>query len=314
MLIGIAAVQAEIRSDCYLNQEAFNRRVLRLADTAAQSLPKVPRIIAFPELFAMPLLFWLETQPQAHDSKTMLQAALKIIGSNTRHWTPRGFYHLRTPKVYPTYEAAFKKAAIRTKSYILAGTLLGPLIDWEPSRGYHATGSKAYNWGLFFSPQGTILARPIKERLTSTERMSLLSPGRSGNVRTAALGTIANLICLDAFHESLIEIADALGAWLLIQPSANSRAWSGAWSGDIGQGEGEVWLREGLAKKLVGRENLRYGINPMLNGKFYELEFEGRSSLAQAGGFLALAEKPVGDEILTATVELPGHTPPLAKG
>jgi hypothetical protein len=69
-----------------------------------------------------------------------------------------------------------------------------------------------------------------------------------------------------------------------------------------------------LAKKLVGRENLRYGINPMLNGKLYELEFEGRSSLAQAGGFLALAENPVGDEIITATIETSGHLHPYGKG
>jgi hypothetical protein len=50
----------------------------------------------------------------------------------------------------------------------------------------------------------------------------------------------------------------------VVQPSANNSKWDGPWPSDPGQIEGEVWRREGLAKKLVGRENLRYGINPML--------------------------------------------------
>lgn len=313
MQIGIAAVQAEIRPDCYLSPEAFNRRVLRLADTAAQSLPKVPRIIAFPELFSLPLLFWLETPSAVFQSASLIRAALKIMAQSPRHLSPRGFYHLRIPLVYPVYESAFRNAAISTHSYIFAGTFFGPGLDWEPVQGTHTTGAKVYNWGLFFSPLGTILARPAKARLTASERHSFLSSGEPVHIDTK-LGTIATLICLDAFHESLIERADAAGAWLLIQPSANARAWAGPWSGDPNQLEGEVWLREGLAKKLVGRENLRYGINPMLNGKLYELEFEGRSSLAQAGGFLALAEKPVGDEIITATIETSGHLHPYGKG
>lgn len=312
MLIGIAAIQAELEPEHYLTPQAFGQRVIELTGAAAEALPGVPRVVAFPELFALPLLFWLEASATVLESHSFTRAALKILGLNPRHLSPRGFYHLRTPLIYPLYEAAFRQAAIATQSYIFGGTFFGPALDWEPVQKLHPLGAKAYNWGLFFSPQGAILARPAKARLTATERHSFLSGGEPGYINTK-LGTIATLICLDAFHEALAERADAYGAWLLIQPSANSRKWSGPWSGDPAQLEGEVWLREGLAKKLVGRENLRYGINPMLNGKFYELEFEGRSSLAQTGGFLALAEKPVGDEILAATIELPGHPPPLAK-
>lgn len=286
---------------------------MELTGAAADSLPGVSRVVAFPELFALPLLFWLETPAAALQSPSLTRAALKIMGQSPRYLSPRGFYHLRAPLIYPVYESAFKNAAIATQSYIFAGTLFSPALEWEPVKGSHITGTKVYNWGLFFSPQGTILARPTKTRLTATERHGFLSSGEPAHIKTK-LGIIATLICLDAFHESLVERADASGAWLLIQPSANARAWAGPWSGDPAQLEGEVWLREGLAKKLAGRENLRYGANPMLNGKLYELEFEGRSSLAQPGGFLALAKEAVGDEVLTALIESPGHPPPHSKG
>jgi hypothetical protein len=119
------------------------------------------------------------------------------------------------------------------------------------------------------------------------------------------LGTVANLICLDAFHDDLIEQADAAGAWLVVQPSANAARWNGPWSKDPKEIEGEVWLREGLAKKLQNRENLRYGLNPMLNGAFYDLYFEGRSGIYQPGSPLALAESETGDAVVRVAVEVP---------
>jgi predicted amidohydrolase len=202
--------------------------------------------------------------------------------------------------------SAFARAARETGAYVFAGSLFGPLIDEEPARGLHPAPGPAHNWLAVFSPSGRVLARVPKLRLVADERKALLRPGRFGpHVLTTRIGRLGVLVCLDAFHEALVERVDAAGAWLLVQPSANAAAWFGPWSADGTQVEGEVWLREGLARKLEGRENLRYGLNPMLNGSLYELRFEGRSSVAAAGRYLALADEPTGDAIVRAVVERP---------
>jgi len=296
----------------YLTETAFAARVGNLTVEAIEGLPEgEPRVVAFPEAFALPLLFWLETPASVREAESALGAALETLKLEWRRAlrlgipSPSVFYHLRAERVWPIYQEVFARAAKSTGAYLIAGSLFSPLMDWEPVRELHREGWGVYNLSLVLSPQGTVLGRIPKVNLTASERSGLLSGGRSGQqTLKTQIGTLANLICLDAFHENLIEEADRTGAWLVVQPSANAARWDGPWSGDKSQLEGEVWLREGLAKKLVGRENLRYGLNPMLNGQLYELEFEGRSGIYTAGSTLALADSPVGDAIVRASVEV----------
>jgi predicted amidohydrolase len=310
--VQIIAVQTEIKPEHYLTPQAFAARVDQLCAAATEHLPtNEPRILAFPEAFALPLLFWLETPPEVRGAKTSLEAALTLL---KLHWrealclkipSPSVIYHLRAPVVWPVYQQTFEQAALKHRAYIVAGSLFSPQMDWEPSRQLHREGWRVYNVSLVVSPQGKVLSRVPKINLTAHERGAFLSGGPFGpQVIRTQLGRIANLICLDAFHDNLIEQADGAGAWLVVQPSANAGAWDGPWSGDPGQNEGAVWLREGLAKKLVGRENLHYGLNPMLNGKLYDLEFEGRSAVYKAGEILAIAERPVGDAVVVRSVEI----------
>ncbi len=312
MRVHLIAVQTELQAAPYLKPESFVRYVLELSQAATRGLPQdEPRIVAFPETFALPLLFWMDTSRAVREARTSLQAALQLL---LESWPvalrlgvpgPAVLYHLRAPSVWPVYEHAFREAAKASNAYLVAGSIFSPLMDWEPSQRLHAQGKRVYNLSLVISPQGSVLGRIAKVNLTAHERKAFLSGGQPGRQSLhTRLGVIANLICLDAFHDDLIEQADAAGAWLVVQPSANATRWQGPWSANPKQVEGEVWLREGLAKKLQGRENLRYGLNPMLNGHFYDLHFEGQSGIYQAGGPLALADNAVGDAFVRATVEI----------
>ncbi len=313
MRIHLVAVQTELHPQPYTSTEGFREYVQGLAQTATRGLPQgEPRVIAFPEAFALPLLFYLDTSSAVREGKTSLQAALQLIRENWRAalglgvLSPAAFYHLRASKVWPVYEQAFREAAQAAGAYVVAGSIFCPFMDWEPTQGLHPQGRRVYNLSLVISPQGAVLGRVPKVNLTAHERGAFLSRGQPGRqTLKTRVGPIANLICLDAFHDDLIEQADAAGAWLVVQPSANAARWEGPWSADPAQKEGEVWLREGLAKKLLGRENLRYGLNPMLNGYLYDLYFEGKSGIYQAGGPLALAEGATGDAFVRAVVELP---------
>jgi len=308
------AVQTQLEPFHYRSKPAFQSRVMALMEAATEGLPKgQPRVIAFPEAFALPLVFWLETPEKILQARSTLQAALGLLRQDWWEtlrlgiFSPRVLYHLRAPKVWPVYQETFAEAARATGSYVVAGSLFSPLMDWEPATQLHRESNKVYNLSLVISPQGRVLGRVSKLNLTQSERASFLSQGEiGGQVVHSRIGTLANLICLDAFHDHLIEYADAAGAWLVVQPSANAAKWNGPWSNDPSQLEGQVWLREGLAKKLQGRENLRYGLNPMLNGKFYELEFEGRSGIYTAGKPLVLAKESSGDEIIHLGVDPDG--------
>jgi predicted amidohydrolase len=311
--VHLIAVQSELRLEHYREREAFEARVLELCARAVEGLPEgEPRIIAFPEAFALPLVFWLETPEQVVRSGSALEAGLRLLrlrwreALGTATLSPSALFHLRALEVWPLWERAFARAARQSAAYVIAGSLFSPLVDWEPARGYHRKSRRVYNLSLVFNPQGTLLARVPKINLTMDERRSFLQGGSWGDqVIHTRLGRIANLICLDAFHEHLIERCDAAGAWLVVQPSANAARWEGPWSADPARLEGQVWLREGLARKLEGRENLRYGINPMLNGRLYNFRFEGRSGVYAPGQVLALADLPTGDAIVRSRVEPP---------
>ena len=315
MDVDLVAVQARIEPEAYRSADAFRERTLELARRAVAGLESGrPRVVAFPEAYALPLVFWLGTPEDVVGAPSVARAALKLLGRGLREDprtllrgpTPALLYRTRLPQVWPAYHGAFRQAARETGAYLVAGSLFGPLLDEEPARGLHLQGPTAYNWLAVYSPEGTVLARVPKLRLVPDERKAFLGRGRFGpHIVQTRIGRIGVLICLDAFHEALVERVDAGGAWLLVQPSANAAAWEGPWTADPERVEGEVWLREGLARKLEGRENLRYGLNPMLNGSFYDLRFEGRSSVAAAGRLLALADAPVGDALVRATVERP---------
>lgn len=313
--VHLIAVQTRLEPAHYRSREAFRERILQLAKEAVEDLPPgEPRVVAFPEAIALPLVFWLDTPEETLTHKNAMQAALTMLRSQWQEalslvgqgvFSPSVFFHLRAPAVWPVYQETFVEAAKTAKAYVIAGSLFSPLMDWEPSQKLHREGRGVYNLSLVVSPGGTVLGRVPKVNLTKDEKASFLSAGQLGQqIVHTQIGILSNLICLDAFHDLLIEQADAAGAWLVVQPSANAAKWDGPWGSDPSQIEGEVWLREGLAKKLAGRENLRYGINPMLSGELYELEFEGRSGIYAASKALALAQRPTGDEIVRVKVEV----------
>lgn len=310
MEITLAAVQAEIRPEAYARAEAFTRRVDELVGRAVEGAGAGPRIVALPELFALPLLVWLEAPPEVQAARSLGEAAwawARVLGVGRALLKgPWGVYHLRAGQVWTVWNQAVREAAVRHRAYVFAGTNLLPRLDEEPAKGVYPVSTAVHNYGFWMTPRGRRLGRPEKLRLTPEEARALVRPGIwADQVIHTGLGRIATLVCLDAFHEALLERADAAGAWLLVQPSANARAWTGPWSADPGLVEGEVWLERGLQHLLKNRENLAYGINPMLTGSFYELHFEGRANVAAPDEILALGEAPTGDGLARATVLRP---------
>ena len=273
----LLAVQAEARPEHYRTAEAFRERVFALLEPLSGT--PAPRLAAFPELFGLPLLLHLDggLAPKA----LLLDPLLP--------WR-------RARRAYGVFLEVMAEAARAFGAYLLAGSLLSPPYDAELARGRFSRTPFFQNLALFFNPKGRLLAQVPKMELTPPERW--LRRGRFGPhlVETEA-GKVGILICLDGFYERHLARLDALGAEILLQPSANPAPWERPWPPDPARKEGEVWVASAQAR-LLGREHLRLLLNPMLNGEVAGLGFQGRSGIYAPGEALRLAQAPTGDEAL----------------
>ncbi|TFU16126.1 nitrilase-related carbon-nitrogen hydrolase [Thermus tengchongensis] len=277
----LLAVQAEVRPEFYRTEEAFRERVFALL-RPLEGTPS-PRLAAFPELFGLPLLLHLEGDFHPRE----------LLRSPLAPWR-------RARRAYGVFRKVMAEAARAFGTYLLAGTLLSPPYEEELARGRFARTPFFQNLALFFNPQGRLLAQVPKMELTPPE--SWLRRGIFGpHLVATQAGKVGILICLDGFFERHLARLDALGAEVLLQPSANPAAWDRPWPWDRRRKEGEVWLAS-AQERLKGREHLRLLLNPMLNGRILGLAFEGQSGIYGPGEALLLARAPVGDEALLLTL------------
>lgn len=270
-------VQAEVHPADYRSQAAFRERVFALLGPL-EGTPR-PRLVAFPELFGLPLLLHLEGDLHPRE---LLKNPLSL-------WR-------RTRRAYGVFREVMAEAARAYRTYLLGGSLLSPPYEEELARGRFARIPLFQNLALFFNEEGRLLAQVPKMELTPPERW--LKRGTFGpHLVVTQAGRVGVLICLDGFFESHLARLDALGAEILLQPSANPAPWDRPWPWDPKRQEGEVWLAS-ARERLSGRENLRFLLNPMLNGRILGLTFQGRSGIYGPGESLLLAKGPVGDEAL----------------
>lgn len=327
--IFLAAVQTEVHAWPYRSAGAFSDWVLAQARAALRERdPAEPALVAFPELVGLGLLLFLDRPDDGARSVAAAVAGLAregwpaalAMGVRLGNLGPSALALPRAVRVHEAYLAAFARVARELDATVVAGTALLPVVEREAALGLHLAGGRVRNVAYTFAPGGTLVARTPKLHLTAgLERRIGLAGGRPEELLAplTPAGRVMTLVCLDAFYETLLERADALGASVLVQPSANARAWDGPWSADPALVEGREWLARGPAARLNGRASLRYVLNPMLVGSLLDLSFEGRSSLsanralvpgalfpglAGARGLVSVARSATGFEVVAARV------------
>jgi predicted amidohydrolase len=289
--IRLVAVQARWSAADYASPAAFAARVRDLCLRAVDGAPG-PTLVAFPELWALPLL---ATVGGAAERLTGgLWAAASDLGRRhgarwTRTTLRRGWWHWSAAayadlgvEAYGVWTSAFSDAARASGATLVAGSGFFPTVAFEAARGLHVVDPRATNLALAFAPGGTVVARASKVFLTDgLERRVGLARGRVEDLPVAVtpVGRLALAVCLDGWYHHVLERLDGLGAQVLVQPSANAADWSRRWPPDPRLSEGEAWLTLGLRAGLVARANLRYGVNPMLVGDLAPLSMRGRSTV-----------------------------------
>ncbi len=314
-----ACVQTKLELEAFVTSQGFAFWILEQTKHALETRDSgEAALVAFPELIGLPLLFLLNRQTSA---ATVQAAALEwageswlealVLGVQHQNLSPSSFILPRATTLFTVFWSAFSQAAKATNSFIVAGTNFLPSIELEAAKGLHLANGRVQNVSFLFAPSGKIILRSPKQNLTAgLEKRIGLSCGQLENMASAVtpFGKVTTLVCYDAFFETILERTDALGTSILVQPSANAALWEGTWSGDKTKIEGQEWLARGVAHGIQGRVNIRYALNPMLVGKLFDLEFEGRSSInantSLVGGepILSIAKSHTDFEVVTARV------------
>jgi len=334
--INLVAVQARPELADYASAHAFHTKMAALAQRAVSAVDRrLPTLVAFPEAIGLFLTFVPFHYDDIKDCRTLRQALLKVLsrrlpaflGAMWQHKVPslrRAVFLDAALAAEKIYVETFASLAREHGVYLLAGSIYTPPIEEEAVKGRYVLTNSVYNTSYLFSPQGVILCRIPKVNLVEPmETAGGFGRGPKSELCPVetALGRVGVLICYDAFHHTLVEHYDALGADILVQPSYANEPWDGPWSGGRGLTEGQGWLRFGLPAMIQGRENIRYGVNPMMVGRIFDLVGQGRSSISINTGkpaasledaLLAIAATPDEEEIVAATVDAPDGIRPTA--
>jgi predicted amidohydrolase len=331
-LVRLAAVQPRWRAEDYASAQRFADRVLDLAARAVAGAPG-PALVAFPELWALPLLATAGGVGERLEAG-LWPAARVLLRQRGARWTSLALrrhwrwgdavYADLAIDAYAMWTGAFAAAARATGATLVAGTGFFPTVAYEAARGLHVVDPRVHNLALVFAPSGAVVARAPKVFLTQgLERRVGLARGRLEDLPVVGtpVGRVAVAVCLDGWYHHVIERLDGLGAQVLVQPSANAASWTRPWPPDPAIDEGQAWLGRGLRAGLAGRAHLRYGVNPMLVGRLPPLALEGRSTVVArtalpvpapeggawtvAHGVLGVATGPTDEHVVAVDVPHP---------
>jgi hypothetical protein len=142
------------------------------------------------------------------------------------------------------------------------------------------TGPEVYNTAFLWGPDGTLLGTTEKVFLTEEEKRTLdFCPGRLEDVRVfeTPVGRVALAISLDAFTPAFLEHIDALGAEIVIQNDANDVIWAGP--SNTWEWQPQEWLNSVMGSVQAQYPHLRYNICAMQTGQFFDVCFDGQSSI-----------------------------------
>ena len=329
MRANLVAIQVRSHIDDYASGDAFRARMTGLMERAARTVDfGLPTIVCFPETIGLWLSFVPEVYEQIRDCTSIKQALIRGIPRNFGRFAGACWRYktLGVPTIFletaldaeAIYHDVFSDLARQYGCFLQAGTIYIPPIEDEPVKGRHQIGRKVYNFAYFFGPNGLCLQRVPKRNLSPPleHRFGFTrGPRTEMHPIDTPLGRLGILICYDGFHESLIEHYDSLGVELILNPSHSDRNWEQPAGFNTGITVGEAWQRHGVGALIQGRLNVRYAVVAMMAGRVLDLEGQGCSHIAVNTGEVAAAadrfvltqaSSHTGEEIIAATVDLPG--------
>lgn len=329
MLGNLVAIQLRAALEDYASYEVFRGRMAGLLEEAAKKVDfNLPTVVCYPETVGLWLSFVPQTYHQIQGSKTIVEALVRgiprnlprFLGACWRYKTVavRTIFLETAVETEEAYCDVFSGLARQFGCYLQSGTLYVPRMEMEAVKGRHSIGRQVYNTAYLFGPNGLCLGRVPKRNLAPPmEHRFGFTPGSTTDIEPidTPLGRLGILICYDGFHHTLVEETDGKGVQLILSPSHSDRSWERPAGFNKEITVGEAWERHGLAPLMQGRMNIQYAVVAMMAGRVLDLEGQGCSHIVRNAGevgapteryLLARASSHTTEEVVTATVDLPG--------
>lgn len=291
----IACVQMKLNPEDYRTEQSFAAKILGIMERIRGEAGEGPLLVAFPEHIGT-FCILANAPDRIWSKRTFAEAARALLlhhGAAVLHQlvvhrvSPvRALFLARSQEVERIYLSPFIQAARQYEAWIVAGSAA---LRWGQT-------SRVYNTAPVITPTGQVIYRQHKVNLVEMEQKQGLdlesAPLNYVSAVRSPFGALGVAVCLDAFHGEVRGRLQGLGAKILIQPSANPRAWDN-W-------QQEDWRRSAYAAVAENKE-FELAINPMLVGKLWDVEFAGQSSIIDQNGYVAQAQSSSEEEILLRT-------------
>lgn len=235
----------------------------------------LPAFLSLFGSYSEPLSYYTERYPDVSAN-----ARLVISLTDTLHRAFQTFSAIaKQYEVYVAVSSDFAPAALSEDPDDIAA-IADPDLDNVESV-YVATEGAAYNWGLYFGPDGEEIGRVAKSYLVPAEEDLLdLAHGPLEQARPVELpfARTGMVISKDAWMPGLLERLDALGANITLQPEAFSgwavEEFEGDWLPDIVRQSG--WAH---TQRHAG---FRHNVTPCIKGNLLDLVFDCQSHVTNA--------------------------------
>lgn len=286
------------------SEASYVAELERIVELAAPHIaPDHPTLLTLTELLGLPAALVggrAALARRARRAPTALSllalAYLPRILRIRRRWPgvslARALLLARADALYRPLAETLARLAAAHRTHIVATTLAPRLrrstdpreIAAWGERGafavYIPTGPEVYNAALVFGPDGALLGRVEKVFLTKSEIATLdLTPGTLADVAVipTAAGRLGVAISLDAFTPAYLRRLAEQGVEIVVQPDANDQPWAAPSA--TSDWQPAEWLDSVLGSIQPMYPSLRYNVCAMQIGNFFDIIFDGQSSV-----------------------------------
>lgn len=301
------AVGNRLNVAAWQDDASAQAEILRIVGLAVPHLAAtMPNVIVLGELLGLPGALMGRRGALARHRKTsrgaltaLAVACLPDVLAMRRRWLgislARALLLARTDALFRPLAVALPRLARQHNATIVAGTAAPEVIRSTEARDirrwgqpgatevYLPAGPDVYNCALLATPDG-VIHRVNKVFPTESERATLdIAAGRLADVQVidTPAGRLGIAISLDAFTPEYLRCLDELGAEMVLQPDANDQLWAAP--SKTCDWQPQEWLNSVLGSVQDDYPHLRANICAMQTGNFFDVTFDGQSSITQAG-------------------------------
>lgn len=304
----LIAVGNRINLNAASSEETFTAELERVAGLAVPHLaPERPNLVALGEVLGLPLALTGKrgALPRRVHSAGVAISMLALGYARRILYYRKAFSGISLVRalllsladtMYRPFTETLSRFAARHKVYLSASTITPHVyVSTDPlkvarfgnrqvGRVYLPADPGVYNTGFLWGPDGSLLGTTDKVFLTESERKMLdLAPGDLDEVHPCEteLGKVGIAISLDAFTPEYLRRLDEQGTRVVIQNDANDGVWAGP--SPTCEWQPQEWLNSVLGSLQDEYSNLTFNVCPMQVGNFFDLVFDGQSTITMKG-------------------------------